>query len=89
TSTMPRLRIAPLEEAAANSAAMSAERKLARAAAYEQFPTEMGKLLATRPRYGGPFLELFSAVMWEEGPLSRSEREMIATVVSRANLCKY
>lgn len=86
---MPRLRVAPIEEAAANSAAMSAERKIGRAECYQAFPTEMGKLLATRTRYGGPFLELFSTVMWEEGPLSRAEREMIATVVSRANRCRY
>ncbi|MGH7859709.1 MAG: carboxymuconolactone decarboxylase family protein [Candidatus Binatia bacterium] len=86
---MTRLRVAPLEEAAANAAAISAERKVGWAEAYTRFPTEMGKLLATRPRYGGPFLELFSTIMWEEGPLSRSEREMIATVVSRANRCKY
>ena len=86
---MTRLRVAPLEEAAANAAAISAERPVRWADAYMRFPTEMGKLLSTRPRYGAPFLELFSTVMWEEGPLSRQEREMIATVVSRANRCKY
>jgi hypothetical protein len=86
---MTRLRVAPIEEAAANAAAMSAERRVRWADCYARFPTEMGKLLATRPRYGGPFLELFSTVMWAEGPLSRQEREMIATVVSRASRCKY
>ena len=86
---MPRLRVAPIEEAAANAAKFSAERNVRWAAAYQQFPTEMGKLLATRPRYGGPFIELFQRIMWDEGPLSRAEREMIATVVSRANSCHY
>jgi Carboxymuconolactone decarboxylase family len=86
---MPRLRVAPLEEAAANAAAISAERKITWADAYMRFPNEMGKLLSTRPKYGAPFLELFSAIMWQDGPLSRAEREMIATVASRASLCKY
>ena len=86
---MPRFRIAPIEEAAANSAAMGAERKIGRAECYQAFPTEMGKLLATRTRYGGPFMELFSRIMFEEGPLSRSQCEMVAMVVSRASLCKY
>jgi len=54
-----------------------------------QFPTQMGRLLVTHPRYGAPFLDLFQKVMWDESPLTRQEREMIAMVASRASRCKY
>ena len=56
---MPRLRIASDEEAAALRSQLASERAMHWAQAYTQFPTNMGKLLLSRPAYGGPFLELF------------------------------
>ena len=86
---MPRLRIASDEEAIALRSQLASERTMHWAQAYTQFPTNMGKLLLSRPAYGGPFLDLFQRLMWEAGPLTRQQREMIAMVVSRANSCQY
>lgn len=86
---MTRFRIASDEEAAAAALALQSERGLQWQQAYQQFPTNMGKLLLSRPRYGGPFLELFQRIMWDPGPLTRQQREMVAMVVSRANRCHY
>jgi len=73
----------------AHSAELASKRGIRFADAYAQFPSQMGRLIATRPRYGGPFLELFKSIMWDEGPLTRQEREMIAMVASRASRCRY
>jgi uncharacterized peroxidase-related enzyme len=48
------------------------------------------KLLSVRPKSMRPFIELYIAIMFDEGsPLSRMQREMIATVVSKVNKCHY
>lgn len=48
------------------------------------------KLLSVRPKSMRPFIELYLAVMFdEESPLTRMQREMIATVVSKVNGCRY
>ncbi len=86
---MPRFRIASDQEAAAVRQELAQERGLCWAEAYTRFPTNMGKLLLSRPAYGGPFLELFQKIMWDPGPLTRQQREMVALVVSRANRCRY
>ncbi|MGH7897910.1 MAG: carboxymuconolactone decarboxylase family protein [Candidatus Binatia bacterium] len=86
---MPRLSIASMEEAVAARLRLDAERRINWAAAYEQFPSNMGRLLMSRPAYGKPFLELFERLMWDPGPLSRQQREMIAMVASRASRCRY
>lgn len=86
---MPRFRMASDEEAAALRPQLATERGLHWAQAYTRFPTNMGKLLLSRPAYGGPFLELFQRLMWDAGPLTRQQREMVALVVSRANRCQY
>ena len=86
---MSRLRIDSIPEAMAHTQAIDAAKGIRWAAAYGQFPTQMGRLLVSRPAYGGPFLELFQSVMWDPGPLTRQEREMIAMVTSRASRCKY
>ena len=83
---MPRLSI-PFDPAAM---AESRGRQIHWAKAYTRFPTEMGKLLGSRPKYGAPFLELFQSIMWDPAaPLTRQEREMIAMVASRASRCRY
>lgn len=48
------------------------------------------KLLSVRPNSMRPFIELYIAIMFDEdSPLSRMQREMIATVVSKVNECHY
>jgi hypothetical protein len=84
---VPRLSI-PFDPAVAM--AESAKRQIHWAEAYMQFPTQMGMLIGSRPKYGGPFLDLFQSIMWDPAaPLTRQEREMIAMVVSRASRCRY
>ena len=73
---MPRLRIASDEEAVALRSQLASERAIHWAQAYTQFPTNMGKLLLSRPAYGGPFLELFQRLMWEAGPLDRKSTRL-------------
>jgi Carboxymuconolactone decarboxylase family len=86
---MTRMRIDSIEEAMAHAVELAAPRGIRFADAYAQFPSQMGRLLATHARYGGPFLELFQAIMWREGALTRQEREMIAMIASRASRCRY
>ena len=48
------------------------------------------KLLSVSPKSMRPFIELYIAIMFDEdSPLSRMQREMIATVVSKVNECHY
>ncbi len=48
------------------------------------------KLFSARPKSMRAFIELYKIVMHdEESPLSRMQREMIATVVSKVNECRY
>ena len=48
------------------------------------------KLFSVRPNSMRAFVELYKVAMRdEESPLSRMQREMIATVVSKVNECRY
>ena len=48
------------------------------------------KLFSVRPKSMRAFVELYLAVMFDEdSPLTRMQREMIATVVSKVNECDY
>lgn len=48
------------------------------------------KLFSVRPKSMRAFVELYKAVMHDpESPISRTQREMIATVVSKVNQCHY
>ena len=48
------------------------------------------KLFSVRPKSMRAFVELYKVVMHDpESPLSRAQREMIATVVSKVNQCHY
>ena len=48
------------------------------------------KLFSVRPKSMRAFIELYRVAMRdEESPLSRMQREMIATVVSKVNECRY
>ena len=48
------------------------------------------KLFSVRPKSMRAFVELYKVVMHDdESPLTRAQREMIATVVSKVNQCHY
>ncbi|MFQ5733080.1 MAG: peroxidase-related enzyme, partial [Planctomycetaceae bacterium] len=47
------------------------------------------KLMSLRPRIAQSSIQFYSAIMHGESPLSRGQRERLATVVSRANTCYY
>lgn len=48
------------------------------------------QLFSVRPKSMHAFVELYKVVMHDaDCPLSRMQREMIATVVSKANECDY
>ena len=48
------------------------------------------KIFSVRPKSMHAFVELYKIVMHDpDCPLSRMEREMIATVVSKVNECHY
>lgn len=53
------------------------------------FVTNMGRLLAAHPRFGPLFRKLFAEIMFAEGRLDRSEREMVAAVAAAAQDCHY
>ena len=47
------------------------------------------KLQSISPEIMRPFLDLYMKIMYGPSGLTRSEREMVATVVSRTNACHY
>ena len=47
------------------------------------------KIQSLRPEIMRTFLELYVKIMHGPSGLSRTEREMVATVVSRVNHCHY
>jgi uncharacterized peroxidase-related enzyme len=48
------------------------------------------RLFSVRPKSMRAFVELYKIVMHDpDSPLSRMQREMIATVVSKVNECHY
>ncbi len=48
------------------------------------------KLMSLRPKLLGSFMRFYGDLMMDEdSPLSRGERELIATVTSKANSCHY
>ena len=56
---------------------------------YFGFFPAMGRLLAAHERIGPKFRALFRAIMFEQGALSRQEREMVAAVAAAAQDCFY
>lgn len=47
------------------------------------------KAFSLRPRVLSRHTPLYREIMFSEGELSRTDRELIATVVSRTNGCRY
>lgn len=47
------------------------------------------KIHSLMPHTLTPHVDLYRTIMFGKGPLTRREREMIATVVSKANDCRY
>ena len=46
-------------------------------------------IMSQNPRAMKTSMDFYSAIMFGKSPLSRSQREMLATVVSAANHCVY
>lgn len=46
-------------------------------------------IMSQNPRVMNSSMEFYSAIMYGRSPLSRSQREMLAIVVSAANHCTY
>ena len=62
----------------------------ARAGGYDYgFLPAMGRLLSVHEEIGPAFSNLFRAVMFGPGLLSRQEREMVAAVAASAQDCRY
>jgi len=62
----------------------------ARAGGYDYgFLPAMGRLLSVHEEIGLAFSNLFRAVMFGPGFLSRQEREMVAAVAASAQDCRY
>lgn len=53
------------------------------------FAPNMVRLVMAHPGIGPHFGRLFGAIMFEPGPLDRSEREIVATVAAAAQDCFY
>lgn len=47
------------------------------------------KLMSQNPATAAASMQLYTTIMHRESPLTRAQREMIATVVSRENNCFY
>ena len=47
------------------------------------------KLFSIKPESLRGFIDMYKTVMFGPSKLSRAQREMIATVVSRINSCRY
>ena len=47
------------------------------------------RIMSLNPRVLKNSMQLYGASMFGKSPLSRAQREMLATVVSRANDCHY
>ena len=53
------------------------------------FRAAMSRLMATHERIGRAFGALYRQIMFEPGPLTRQEREMVAAVAAAAQDCHY
>lgn len=51
-------------------------------------PPAMSRVMAWDPEFGGPHRRAMKRAM-SPGEFSRAEKEMVATVVSGVNACKY
>jgi hypothetical protein len=49
----------------------------------------MSRLTRVHPTIGPAYRALFSKIMFEEGHLTRAEREMVAAVTAAAQDCQY
>jgi len=53
------------------------------------FLPAMGRLIMAHPSIGPAFVQMLSTVMFGPGALTRSERELVATVSAAAQDCFY
>ena len=81
---MPRIKVIPLEKARG---------KLKRE--YEAALKRAGRIwhivsiMSLNPRSMKASMDFYGAIMFGRSPLSRSQREMLAIVVSATNHCRY
>ena len=81
---MPHLRLIEVDEATGE---LRAEYDAAIGRAGKVF--NIVKAMSLRPRVLKQSMGLYAAIMFGQSGLSRQERELLATVVSRANDCFY
>lgn len=81
---MPHIRLIHEDEA---TGALAAEYRAAIERAGKVF--NIIKAMCHRPAVLKSSMELYRAIMFGSGELSRVERELLAVVVSRANDCHY
>ncbi len=81
---MPHLRLIEVDEA---TGVLAEEYDAALGRAGKVF--NIVKAMSLRPAVLRESMRLYREVMFGESPLSRQERELLATVVSRANECFY
>ncbi len=81
---MAHLRLMEVDEA---SGPLAAEYDAAMSRAGKVF--NIVKSMSLRPPVLERSMQLYRAIMFEPSGLSRQERELLATVVSRANECFY
>jgi uncharacterized peroxidase-related enzyme len=81
---VPHLRLIDVSEA---TGALKAEYDAAVLRAGKVF--NIVRSMSLRPAVLSRSMELYRAIMFEPSGLSRQERELLATVVSRANECFY
>ena len=81
---MPHLRLIEVEEA---TGALRAEYDAAVGRAGKVF--NIVKAMSLRPSVLKRSLELYKGIMFGSSRLTRQERELLATVVSRTNECHY
>ena len=81
---MPHLRLVELDEA---TGALREEYDSAIARAGKVF--NIVKSMSLRPAVLRQSMDLYRAIMFGASELSRAERELLATVVSAANECRY
>ena len=81
---MPHLRLIDVSEA---TGALKAEYDAAVVRAGKVF--NIVRSMSLRPAVLRRSMQLYRAIMFEPSELSRADRELLATVVSRANECFY
>lgn len=60
-----------------------------RAGAPKRVPANILRIAGPNPKAMNAHLDFYRSIMFQKSPLSRQQREMVATVVSALNQCHY